>query len=125
MSNQPTYEIVIGEDVFAIKMDDLTVDDWCQVEEHSQMDAGEIFSRFLTGGMRARRAMLWLARKKSGKPVDWDSEEMNVRIGDMQVRDVTKPGKSSESEEDAKPDPPKKTGGSRSPTRSKSTSRTS
>lgn len=127
MTDNPTaYEFALGDETYRVKMADLTIDDWCAVEEQSGMDAGEIFSRFLTGGMRARKAMYWLARRQSGSPVEWDSDELNFRLGDMVMRDITKQTKKAAGDEEtSKPDPPKKTGTSRSPTRSRATNRTS
>lgn len=89
MKNALVYEIRVGEQAWRLSMADLLVDDWCEVEELAGMDAAELFARFLQGGMRARKAFLYLARKQAGDSVPWDSPELNFRVGDCQLRDVT------------------------------------
>lgn len=91
------------ERTWRLRMADIRVDEWAEVEELSGMDAGELFSRFLGFSMRARKAMYFLARKREGDGVKWDSDELNFRAGDLVVADVTPERKT---EEDEGTDPP-------------------
>lgn len=115
------YELTVGERSWRLRMGDILVDEWCELEELSGMDAGELYARFLQGGMRARKAFVYLARKRGGDGVPWDSPELNFRIGDFYMRDTTpKPRKNAKGGKAAtggegSPDPTQETG-SPSPT---------
>lgn len=83
------FKMTCGDQSWNLKMHDILVDEWCELEELSGMDAGELMTRFLQGGMRARKAMYYLARKKHGDKVEWGSSELNFRLGDFLVEQVT------------------------------------
>ncbi|PXY25148.1 hypothetical protein BAY59_24285 [Prauserella coralliicola] len=111
--NLVEYELTVGDKSWRLKMADILIDEWCELEDLTGMDAGELYARFLAGGMRAKKAFVYLARKKSGAEVPWDSPELNFRTGDYSVKDVTpkvrrkpsKPAAEPEAEQEAEQDP--------------------
>jgi hypothetical protein len=114
------YELTVGDKSWRLRMDDILVDEWCELEELSGMDAGELYARFLRIGMRSRKAFVYLARKKAGDGVPWDSPELNFRTGDFSFKDVSpRPSrkKPAKGETEAEPDPTEETKASPSPSK--------
>jgi hypothetical protein len=98
--DNPEFELTVGDRSWRLSMGAITVGEWCELEELSGMDAAELLARFMTGGMRARRAMLYLARKRAGDPVPWDSPELTgVPVGEMTMRQIPKPPRKSKKAE--------------------------
>lgn len=89
MKNLVEYEITVRDRVTRLRMSEIRVDEWCEVETLSGMDAGELYTRFLAGGIRARKAFVYMAWRRAGHRVSWDSPDLNFTLGDFEVKDVT------------------------------------
>lgn len=94
MRDNLEFEFTVGDRSWRLVLSEVTVGEWCELEELSGMDSGELLVRFQNLGIRARKALLYLARKRAGDGVPWDSPQLvDVPIGEMEMRQIPRPAR--------------------------------
>jgi hypothetical protein len=117
MEQNIEYEFTIAGRPWRLKMGDILIDEWCELEEIYGSGAVEILAHFYAGSMKARKAMVFLARKRAGEGVAWDSPEMNFRMAEFAMKDITPKRRRPAKVEQAEPDPTQETAASPSSTK--------
>jgi hypothetical protein len=86
------FRFTIGESSWTLDMHEIRADDAIELRKLTGVKWPLLVVGFNTDEPIGVKAFVWLARKMSGDPVPFDSEEMNYRIVDLRIEKVTADG---------------------------------
>lgn len=88
------YRFTLGDKAWTLDIGPLTVDDYIELKKVTGYNVARLLAEFDDMNPLVLKAMVWLARRKSGEDIAWEDPEMSFTMADLQLkklRDDTAP----------------------------------
>ncbi len=95
------YRFTLGDQAWTLDIGPLTVDDYIELKKVTGYNVARLLAEFDDMNPLVLKAMVWLARRKSGEDIAWEDPEMSFTMADLQIkklRDDTAPNADEEAQ---------------------------